>query len=95
MFPKSLSLNSCWQIKICGTPFIVLLIIGVFFVMNDGDFSSCCNSQVMRCVLCHLTIMNGDAHNLAHRKSLKGLVNYNKDHSTSFLKKNMFQNYIQ
>jgi hypothetical protein len=24
--------------------------------------------------------MNGDVHNLAHGKSMKGLVNYNKDH---------------
>jgi hypothetical protein len=38
--------------------------------------------------------MNGDVHNLAHRKSLKGLVNYNKDHNTSFLKK-MFQSSTQ
>ncbi len=41
----------------------------------------------MRRVLWHLTIVNGDAHNLAHRKSLKGLVNYNKYHNISFLKK--------
>jgi hypothetical protein len=41
----------------------------------------------MSCVLCHLAIVNVDIHNLAHKKSLKGLVNYNKDHNTSFLKK--------
>ncbi len=53
--------------------------------MNDGAFINSCNLQVMRCVLCHVTIVNGDGHNLAHRKSLKGLVNYNKDHTISFL----------
>ncbi len=34
----------------------------------------------MRCVSCHCVIMNGDIHNLAHGKSMKGLVNYNKNH---------------
>jgi hypothetical protein len=38
--------------------------------------------------------MNGDVHNLAHKKSLKGLVDYNKDYNTSFLKK-MFQSSTQ
>jgi hypothetical protein len=33
--------------------------------------------------------VNVDIHNLAHKKSLKRLVNYNKDDNTSF-KKNMF-----
>jgi hypothetical protein len=45
----------------------------------------------MRCVLCHSTIVNGDVHNLAHRKSLKGLVNYTKDHNTSFMKKHVLK----
>ncbi len=35
--------------------------------------------------------MNGDAHILVHKKSLKGFVNDNKDHSTSFLKKTCFR----
>jgi hypothetical protein len=43
----------------------------------------------MRCVLCHYAIMNVDVHNLAHRKNIKGLVNYNEDHDTSFLKKHV------
>jgi len=45
----------------------------------------------MRCVLCHSTIVNGEVHNLAHRKSLKGLVNYSKDHNTSFMKKHVLE----
>jgi hypothetical protein len=87
MLLGSFSLNSCWQIEICGTPFIVLLIIRVFFVVNDVGFISSCNPQVMRCVLCHFAIMNVDVHNLAHKKSLMGLVSYNKYHTTNFLKK--------
>jgi hypothetical protein len=31
--------------------------------------------------------VNVDIHNLAHGKSLKGLVSYNKDNDTNFLKK--------
>jgi hypothetical protein len=89
MFLGNISLNNCWQIEISGTPFIILLIIRVFFVVNDVGFISSCNPQVMSCVLCHFAIVNVDVHNLAHKKSLKGLVSYNKDHSTSFLK-NLF-----
>jgi hypothetical protein len=59
--------------------------------VNYGAFSNSCNLQVMRHMLCHLTIMNGDAHILVHKKSLKGFVNDNKDHSTSFLKKTCFR----
>ncbi len=51
-----------------------MLIIGVFFVVNDGAFINFCNSQVMRCVLFHSAIVNVDTHNLAHGKNVKGLV---------------------
>jgi hypothetical protein len=33
--------------------------------------------------------MNVDVHDLAHGKNIKGLVNYNKDHDTSSLKKHV------
>ncbi len=59
--------------------------------MNDAAFISYCNLQIMSCVLCHLAIVNVDVHNLTHRKSLKGLMSYNKDHNTSFLNKTCFR----
>jgi hypothetical protein len=33
--------------------------------------------------------MNVDVHNLACGKNIKGFVDYNKDHNTSFLKKHV------
>jgi hypothetical protein len=59
--------------------------------VNDVASIKSCILQVMSCVLCHLVIVNVDVHNLAHRKSLKGLVSYNKDHITSFMKKNVLE----
>jgi hypothetical protein len=82
------SIRLVFYINICHYKnFIVLLIIIKIFVVNDVNFISSSNSQVMSCVLCHFAIVNVDVHNLAHKKSMKGLVRYNKYHNTSFLKK--------
>jgi hypothetical protein len=35
--------------------------------------------------------VNVDVHNLAHGKSLKGLVSYNKDHDTNSFEKTCFR----
>jgi hypothetical protein len=35
--------------------------------------------------------VNVDVHNLAHEKSLKGLVSYNKDHDVNSLKKHVLE----
>jgi hypothetical protein len=68
-----------------------MLIIGVFFVVNDGAFINFCNPQVMKCVLCHSAVMNVDTCNLAHWKNVKGLVSYNKNHNITYLKKHVLE----
>ncbi len=59
------------------------------FILNDGALIDFYKSKIVRCVLCYYAIMNVDVHNLAHGKNIKGFVNYNKNHNTSFLKKHV------
>jgi hypothetical protein len=54
------------------------------FIVNDGAMIDFYKLEIVRCVLCHYAIMNVNVHNLVRGKNIKGFVNYNKDHNTSF-----------
>jgi hypothetical protein len=60
-------------------------------IVNDGAFINSCKLEIMICVLCHYVIMNVEVHNVAHGKNIKGLVNYNKDRDTIYLKKHVLE----
>jgi hypothetical protein len=65
-----------------------------FFVVNDGVKINSCNPQIMRCILCHYNPIDVNAINVSHGKN-KGLLNYNKNHGTSFLEKHVFHEHVE
>jgi hypothetical protein len=56
---------------------------------NCKTLENTCNPQMVHCVVCHLIRLEHDAKILNQRKH-KGLVNYNKNHNISALKKYVF-----
>jgi hypothetical protein len=65
-----------------------------FFIVNDGAKINSCNPQIMRCIVCHCYPIDVNAINVSHEKN-KCLLNYNKDHGTSSLKKLVFHEHVE
>ncbi len=54
-------------------------------MVNNNVAMNICNLRMMQCIVCHLTQLEPiDAHG-----KHKGLMNYNKNHGTSALKKHV------
>ncbi len=66
-----------------------------FFVVNDGAQINSCNlMQIMWCIVCHSNPIDASANNVSHGK-IKGLMNYNKNHRTSSLKKHVSHEHVE
>ncbi len=70
-------------------------LLGFFFVVNDGAQIDSCNLvQIMWCIVYHSNPIDGNVSNVSHGK-IKGLMNYNKNHRTSSLKKHVFHEHVE
>jgi hypothetical protein len=76
-------------IKNYGTLSIAPLITKVCFVVNGLVAINSCNPQLLRCVVCHISIVQVDVGKL-HQGKHKGLLNYNKNMRYKLIEKTYF-----
>jgi hypothetical protein len=88
------SFHNSKLIKNYGTLLVALLVIRVLFVINGLVAINFCNPQLLRCVVCHLFIVQVDVGNLSQEKH-KGFLNYNKNHGTSSLKIHAYNEHLE